>query len=137
MIFGAIDHFKHSFGGWHPFSIAVLTSIGLCTALTIYSVVGLVASFIYHQAVGLKRLYTDLVPDAPELHIYTKKLIDNTAPELADLKRFAATGDWERFNETMDGIVWTLELQEKNRPVRDALIAQFERARVQAQALKA
>lgn len=104
----------------------------LMVALAAYTVVGGTLSFIYHQARGLRRLYTELKPTTPKLHSYTQALIENRAPELGDLKRFAAVGDWQQFNETLDGIVYTLGTQEANVSVRAALIAQFDSARMSA-----
>jgi hypothetical protein len=110
-----------------PFGWACLVSIfGIC-GLTAYVAVALVVSFIVNQAKLLARLYGEMVPAEVALHPYTRSIVENRAPELAELKKYKSNP--EAFNECLDGMIYAVEAKEKNKAVRNQLVSKLQKMR--------
>lgn len=92
--------------------------------LILYVVVGGTLSMVYNQVKYVAHALTHrTAPAVSECHVYTRSLINGTAPELARLR---ATQDRARRKQILAGIIHTLEVQDSS-PIARALLKSLRR----------
>jgi len=114
--------------GTHGINYVILASVVLALALFIYTIVGGLISFVYHQVKSLYALYTRLAPvKDDDLHPFTRGLLNNNTPEQAEIAQYRRSGNKAAVRASVNDIIETLKSVEPNLSVRNALIAQFKR----------
>lgn len=122
-----IDYIKMMMSAGVLGYVSLAVSFGF-VGLLIYTTVGLVVTFIYHQAKNLTALYRFSVECKADYHPYTNSILNNTCPELAELARLQKKGAKAEMREVLDSMIHTLNTKESD-SVKYQLISQLKALR--------
>lgn len=111
----------------------VIAFVSATVSLTFFGMIAYtIVKFINLQFRFIVSLYTKFIDETSMYHVYTRSILNNSCPELSELRTLQAMPrtpeNVEKMTDILDGIITTLEMKESNN-VKNTLVSQFKSIR--------